>query len=177
MTTKTLSLCCSARVKVNVRDGGYLCGKCGEDCTTKTERTGFGSKPSTLSKVRKVTGERELFVGLWAKAGGRSRISGEKLLPPEHPMFHFQFAHLAPKGAYPELRLMEENVWPVTVDEHQYQTNDPGTCQRDPKWKDFWTTRAAIVGACRSAPVRWVCVEGRIVASVCCTPPFHSLNR
>ena len=34
-----------------------------------------------------------------------------------------------------------------------------------------------IVGACRSAPVRWACVEGRIVASVCCTPPFHSLNR
>ncbi len=33
------------------------------------------------------------------------------------------------------------------------------------------------VEACRSAPVRWACVEGRIEASVCCTPPFHSLNR
>jgi len=33
------------------------------------------------------------------------------------------------------------------------------------------------VGACRSAPVRWACVSGRIEASVCCTPPFHSLNR
>ena len=36
---------------------------------------------------------------------------------------------------------------------------------------------ATNVGACRSAPVRWACVEGRILASVCCTPPFHSLNR
>jgi len=33
------------------------------------------------------------------------------------------------------------------------------------------------VEACRIAPVRWACVEGRIVASVCCTPPFNSLNR
>ena len=148
MTTKTLSLCCSAPAKPDISGEGtgcYFCTECVKPCDVKTERTGFGSKPSTLSKVRKVTGERELFVGLWAKAGGRSRISGEKLLPPEHPMFHFQFAHLAPKGTYPELRLMEENVWPVTVDEHQYQTNDPGTCQRDPKWKDFWTTRAAII--------------------------------
>jgi len=32
------------------------------------------------------------------------------------------------------------------------------------------------VGACRSAPVRLACVEGRIEASVCCTPPFHSLK-
>ena len=141
MTTKTLSLCCSAPAKPDISGEGtgcYFCTECVKPCDVKTERTGFGSKPSTLSKVRKVTGERELFVGLWAKAGGRSRISGEKLLPPEHPMFHFQFAHLAPKGAYPELRLMEENVWPVTVDEHKYQTTDLGKCRRDPLWSGFW---------------------------------------
>ena len=35
----------------------------------------------------------------------------------------------------------------------------------------------ANVEACRSAPVRLACVSGRIEASVCCTPPFHSLKR
>ena len=136
MTTKTLSLCCSARVKVNVRDGGYLCSKCGEDCTTKTERTGFGSKPSTLSKVRKVTGERELFVGLWAKCGGKSEVSGEKLPDPASPLFHYCGSHLLPKGTYPDYRLDPRNVVMMTPQEHERWHAEPkGLLMVDDRWK------------------------------------------
>ena len=49
MTTKALSRCCTAKARVNVRDGGYFCDACGKDCGTKQEASGFGAKASTLS--------------------------------------------------------------------------------------------------------------------------------
>lgn len=115
----------------------YFCDACGNPCELSSRKVPFKGY-STIPKVRKVTGEREVFVSIWAKCQGRSAISGEKLLPPEHPLFHFQFAHILAKGTYPELRLVEENIFPVTVAEHHYQTTDPGACQKDPLWSKFW---------------------------------------
>ena len=43
MTTKALSRCCTAKARVNVRDGGYFCDACGKDCGTKQEASGFGA--------------------------------------------------------------------------------------------------------------------------------------
>lgn len=113
-TTKPRSSCCDARVKVNLRDGGWFCDKCGKDTTPAKS----SPKKSTLTTVRKPSGERALFIRLWAKCGGKSEVSGEPLLPPEHPLFHFQGSHLLPKGAYQDERLLEENVVMVTVEEH-----------------------------------------------------------
>jgi hypothetical protein len=113
--TKAESRCCHAPAKVNLRDGGYFCTKCGGD-TTPVERK--QAPRSTLSPTRKVTGERELMVQLWAKQKGKCAVTGDTLLPPEHTMFHAQGSHLLPKGTYPEDRLNPMNMVMITVEKH-----------------------------------------------------------
>lgn len=104
---KEVSPCCSARVKVNMRDGGYFCNACLKPCTIKQE-----------PKLRKVTGEADEFRKVWGRCGGKSEVSGKKLLPPDNPMWHAQFSHLLPKGSYQEDRLKLENIVACTVEEH-----------------------------------------------------------
>lgn len=138
MKTKLLSTCCKAPAKVDQSGEGtgfYFCTQCVKGCDVTGERTGFGSKPSTLSTVRKPTGERSVFVELWAKCGGKSEVSGAKLLPPEHPQFHFCGSHLLPKGTYPDYRLDHRNVVMMTPDEHEHWHREPkGVLLADPKW-------------------------------------------
>lgn len=114
-----ISNCCSAPAKVDQSGEGtgfYWCTKCICGCDVHEPR----SKPrSTLSNVRKPSGERALFIQLYAKCKGKSQVSGEPLLSPEHPMFHFQGSHLLPKGTYPDYRLDERNIIMVTADEHK----------------------------------------------------------
>ena len=71
-----------------------------------------------LKATRKVSGQKALFIQLWALCQGRSQLSGLPLLPPEHPMFHYQGSHLLPKGNYPERKLDPENIVMITPEEH-----------------------------------------------------------
>lgn len=131
---KPISRCCEARANVNVRDGGYLCSSCGKDCEVAFRHAGLTAK-TYLSATRKPTGERQLFVELWAKCKGKSEVGGEKLLPPEHPQFHFQGSHLLPKGTYPDYRLDERNVVMMTVEEHETWHREPkGWLLSQDKW-------------------------------------------
>lgn len=116
--TKLLSPCCQARAKVNVRDGGYFCSWCGEGCRPVEKGSGLQTR-STLSTVRKPSGEKALMIQLWAKCKGLSEASGTKLLGPEHRLFHYQGSHLLPKGSFPEYRLDPRNIVMITVDEHE----------------------------------------------------------
>ena len=76
------------------------------------------------------------------------------------------------------------NPFPGNLRQHQVKPTekDPEVtvtqrAKLEPSSRPDMLTDEDTYRACRSAPVRWACVEGRIVASVCCTPPFHSLNR
>lgn len=138
MTHKLLSTCCKAPAKPDISGDGtgmYFCTSCVKPCDVKSERSGFGSRLSTLSKVRKPTGERALFVELWAKAGGKSEVSGAKLYPPEHALFVHQGSHLLPKGTYPDYRLDPRNVVMITPEEHETWHREPkGVLLADPRW-------------------------------------------
>lgn len=120
MKTKVLSKCCGAPAKQDRTAESFrmFCTKCVKTCQTTTEKTGFASKRSTLSTVRKVTGEGSLFNERYEACKGLSEVSGTKLLPPGHAQFHFQGCHLLPKGAYPKERLNPANVVMTTVEEH-----------------------------------------------------------
>ena len=71
-----------------------------------------------LKATRKESGQKALFIQLWASCQGKSQLSGLPLLPPEHPKFHWQGSHLLPKGSYPELKLDPENIVMITPEEH-----------------------------------------------------------
>lgn len=115
MTAKELSSCCGKRAKVNrLTLSGYFCTECGKDCTTAKPKP----KSSTLSQVRKPSGEREVFERVWLRCKGKSEVSGADLLPPDHPMWHWQFSHGAPKSSYPQERNNPDNITACTVEEH-----------------------------------------------------------
>ena len=87
---------------------------------------------------RKVTGERELFVQLWAKCGGKCQVTGLPLLPPEHPMFHCQGSHLLPKGHYGKFRLREDNIVMCLKSEHdRWAEQGPERLLDHPQWGPF----------------------------------------
>lgn len=67
----------------------------------------------------KSTKELALFKQIYKERGGKSEISGVPLMPPGTPRFHCQFAHILSKGAFPNFRLLKENVVLMTEREHQ----------------------------------------------------------
>lgn len=113
-------------------------------------------------KARKSTGELKLFIELYAKQGGKCIVSGENLLPPEHPMFYKQGSHCLPKNTYPEWRLREENVlmmrpefhdqWPLLKEKPESVLN----AHPNPQWKVivpyFWALRAHVYAPSLSLP-------------------------
>ena len=117
---KRKSDCCEAPAKVNVNDpgGSLFCSKCGADCKVSARKAPFRGY-STLSTVRKVTGEGQLFLKVWERCGGYSEVDKtQKLLSYGHTMWAAQFGHLLPKGSYDNERLELTNIVACTVKEH-----------------------------------------------------------
>jgi restriction endonuclease S subunit len=95
-------------------------------------------KPKPVKK-RRVTGERALFREIIAERGARSEISGDPLITDENNKFWVnQFMHVLPKSNYPEFRLMKENIFLGTKDEHDVQTRRPDKIKNSPKWAAFF---------------------------------------
>lgn len=139
---KRLSACCEKPAKVNMasEDGHLFCSHCGEPCEESVRKAPFRGY-STLSTTRKATGEGDAFKQVWARCKGLSEVSGEKLLPPDHPMWTWQFSHLIPKGSYQKERNNPENIVAVTVDEHtkewplvKEKTDDELRSMKQQKW-------------------------------------------
>ena len=65
---------------------------------------------------RKPTGERKLFLEIWLK---RPHICENCLVNLGDEPLTFHFSHIKGKGAYPELRLVEENIELLCLDCHR----------------------------------------------------------
>lgn len=91
------------------------------------------------NKAKKGKGEKELFLRIWAKRPHKSELSGEPL-----PLFDaWCFSHILPKGAYPELRLEEENIVLLTRQEHYEWHNVPESdlIKKDERWAAIFKKR------------------------------------
>lgn len=83
-------------------------------------------KPDKVVKVKtplktkhKATGELKMFAEVWNTREHKSEISGRDLSSFEGTSFFLNcFAHLYPKGKHPELRLVEENIMLLHIEEH-----------------------------------------------------------
>lgn len=115
---KQMSACCERPAKLNLNDpqAGYFCTHCGADCTISDRKEPF--RGSTLSNIRKTTGEGEQFLLVWERCKGKSEVSQDPLLPYGHPMWSWQFSHGLPKGSYQNDRLELDNITACTVKEH-----------------------------------------------------------
>lgn len=65
--------------------------------------------------------QTELFEHIWNTRPHVSEVSGKPLPYKGHPQWHWCFAHILSKGAYPSLRLEPENIILLTPDEHDIQ--------------------------------------------------------
>jgi hypothetical protein len=139
---KEVSSCCAARVKPNMLDGGWFCDKCLAPCESKTE----------AAKGRKVMGEMEAFHKVWGRCKGKSEVSGLDLLPFGHPMWHWQFSHLLPKGSYPESQTDPNNIVACTVEEHTNEWPFAKECT-DAELRemgyDYWIPKVTVFRALR----------------------------
>lgn len=75
--------------------------------------------------------QSELFNYLWKTRPHISELSGKPLLPKGHFQWHWQFAHILPKGSYPKWKLEAKNIVLCLPDEHTNQ-------ERYPKFKEMF---------------------------------------
>lgn len=117
--SKPLSSCCEkpAKLDMTASNGAMFCTHCGQTCEV-SKRTKPFKGYTTISAVRKPTGEHSAFLEVWKRCKGKSEVSGVDLLPLDHPMWHWQFSHLLPKGSYQGERVDLINIVACTIDEH-----------------------------------------------------------
>lgn len=81
----------------------------------KEKKKYFLKRTPIKKKVKKATGELEVFKMIWNERPHRSQISDEPLL-----FFDvWNFAHILPKKNYEKLRLLKENIVLMTREEHK----------------------------------------------------------
>lgn len=90
------------------------------------------NKPSK-AKVRKVTGEGNMFVEIWEEREHVSFVTG-LILPTPDPRTYY-FSHVLTKGAYPKFRLNKENIVFMTLKEHQIWEFRRHTVKDHEDWK------------------------------------------
>lgn len=98
-----------------------------------TLKSGKGFKRGRESRVtvtaggraqgRTATGELRLFEELYLEQRGRCAVTGDRLHPPGHPLFHCQGSHLLPKGSYRRARLWRTNVVMILKSMHDIWGN------------------------------------------------------
>ena len=65
--------------------------------------------------------QKQLFEFVWATRDHVSEVSGKPLLPRHDYRWHWQFAHILSKGAYPAFKLDPDNIMLMLPEEHTIQ--------------------------------------------------------
>lgn len=119
---KTCSSC--GKSTILWKSNPKLCKNCTLQSKVKSLKN-FKHPKNNYTKVykykRKTTGERELFLSIWLKRPHKCENCCTYL--GEEPKT-FYFSHIKSKGAYPELRLVEENIEILCLNCHQAWENN-----------------------------------------------------
>jgi hypothetical protein len=107
-------------------------------CTTfnqkfcKFYRPDKKKKSSGISKVRKPTGEMEVFQKLWEERPHTCFVSGNQL-----EFSHYICFHILGKGAYPKYRLNPDNIIFVSREYHDdwHSMTKPELIKKDCDWQ------------------------------------------
>lgn len=64
---------------------------------------------------------KKMFAEIWEEREHVSEVSGKPLLYPNNSQWHWQFAHVLGKQAYPRYKLRKENIMLMLPKEHEEQ--------------------------------------------------------
>lgn len=79
--------------------------------------------------------EKDIFLEIWEEREHVSELTGAALT--SEPLAQY-FAHILPKGTYPELRLKKDNIILVTLDEHYQIDHQTHKAKEHPQLKRFF---------------------------------------
>ena len=87
--------------------------------------------------------QKEMFNYIWETRPHISEVSGKPLLPKGDFKWHWCFAHILPKGAYPKWKFNSDNIMLMLPDEHEKQNtfqvfNDKYAEMKRKYYKEFY---------------------------------------
>ena len=65
--------------------------------------------------------QSEMFEAIWEERPHVSEVSGSPLHSKGHSKWHWQFAHVLSKGAFPSFKYESDNIMLMTPEEHENQ--------------------------------------------------------
>jgi len=113
--------------------------------------SGVVKKASSLGK-RKADGQKVVFEFIWEDRPHKCQVCGVAI----HEARAANFAHILPKGSYPELKLDPRNIWLMCCSQGEYvgchdRQHFYGPSLRDsPKWSSFWSNYDKLREECDS---------------------------
>lgn len=91
---------------------------------------------------RKATGEKDFFESLWNSDKPKvSALTGLSLSDQNDARAHY-FAHILPKGKYPQFRLNPDNIMYLEFEEHRDWDFRRHKIKDDPKWQHIFRLEA-----------------------------------
>ncbi len=99
--------------------------------------SGLVKQASSLSRSRKNTGEKEVFKLIWDSRKHGCEVCGIGIKEAKAS----NFAHVLPKGAYPEFRLREDNIFLLCSECHDRQHYYGNSLRTSHKWSRFFRRR------------------------------------
>lgn len=85
--------------------------------------------------MAKFKNQAEMFQWIYENRPWKSEIDGSPLPPKGHFKWHWCFAHLLGKQAYPSLKLDPENIMLMTPEQHEKQESYPAFKERAEEMK------------------------------------------
>jgi len=67
--------------------------------------------------------QKEMFEYIWRTRPHYSQLTGQPLLPKDHPKWHWQFLHVLPKGKFKKFALESDNILLGLPYEHEHQND------------------------------------------------------
>lgn len=97
----------------------------------------LGPKKKKKKKSKKPSDKRqqEMFKKMWSEREHESELSGAWLGDEMNAWF---FAHILGKGAYPHLKLVEENIMLLTQSEHWEVDQNTHKAKENPLYKPYF---------------------------------------
>lgn len=110
---------CNYKIKKKKKMEGQENFKIPNLSITEKKKVVEGLRTMIKSKTNHSTGEVKIFKEIWDEREHISQLSGLPIVE-----FNiFCFAHILPKGVYPEMRLNKNNIWLMLPKEHIAQHN------------------------------------------------------
>jgi hypothetical protein len=115
--------------------GRGLCGRCyAKYLNNKQREKKEKARAGLQQRQGEDKSELDIFNEIWEERPHKSEVDGTLLFPKGHKLWHWQFSHLLPKGAYPSSKFDKDNIVLMTWAQHQLWEFHPHKLREKEDW-------------------------------------------